>query len=292
MTSKKQCTINLISICVLLALAGSSFAWSATPHMIMYAIARKDILPNVWNRMQQIFDYMPEKDVNFTNWYELVCWADDIKNAHLKAQEGWHFYDQPFYDGIDPENATFVLNKAYSVVNTLNQSIEYFKKSDNGVMFHKSFLLRNFIHFMGDMHQPLHCATRVTKKLPDGDRGGNLFLIKHHEKNLHALWDTMMGKIKNVNRPLKADGINAIENWASTIRKEFPREKFTEELKVKDVWEMAKKIFEIAVNETYKEIVENEVPSEKYIAFRFQTCKKLIALAGYRLADFLNELIK
>jgi hypothetical protein len=41
------------------------------------------------------------------------------------------------------------------------------------------------IHFVGDIHQPLHAAN-------DADRGGNCVVVDSHakEKDLHAVWDT------------------------------------------------------------------------------------------------------
>jgi hypothetical protein len=41
------------------------------------------------------------------------------------------------------------------------------------------------IHFVGDIHQPLHAAN-------DADRGGNCVIVESHskEKDLHAVWDT------------------------------------------------------------------------------------------------------
>ena len=44
--------------------------------------------------------------------------------------------------------------------------------------------LRFLIHFVGDLHQPLHCAD-------NRDRGGNevAVLIGAEETNLHAVWD-------------------------------------------------------------------------------------------------------
>ena len=40
------------------------------------------------------------------------------------------------------------------------------------------------IHFVGDIHQPLHAAT-------DYDRGGNCVTVdSRSRKNLHAVWDT------------------------------------------------------------------------------------------------------
>jgi hypothetical protein len=45
--------------------------------------------------------------------------------------------------------------------------------------------LRFLIHFVGDLHQPLHCADHH-------DRGGNSVRVKlaGEEKNLHSVWDT------------------------------------------------------------------------------------------------------
>ena len=39
------------------------------------------------------------------------------------------------------------------------------------------------IHFVGDIHQPLHAAT-------DADEGGNCVPVDSRAKNLHAVWDT------------------------------------------------------------------------------------------------------
>ena len=57
-----------------------------------------------------------------------------------------------------------------------------------------SLNLRLLIHFIGDIHQPLHCVTRITKDRPNGDFGGNSFKIKpiNDITNLHALWDSVI----------------------------------------------------------------------------------------------------
>lgn len=55
----------------------------------------------------------------------------------------------------------------------------------------KSFALRLIIHYVGDIHQPLHASSRVDSKYPKGDAGGNFFKVpsKDGVKNLHAVWD-------------------------------------------------------------------------------------------------------
>jgi hypothetical protein len=46
--------------------------------------------------------------------------------------------------------------------------------------------LKFVVHFVADIHQPLHCAD-------DGDRGGNAIhvIFVGHRTNLHAVWDIL-----------------------------------------------------------------------------------------------------
>jgi hypothetical protein len=55
-----------------------------------------------------------------------------------------------------------------------------------------SFNLRLLIHFIGDIHQPLHTVSRYAEEFPEGDMGGNLFMLtqKGEINELHALWDS------------------------------------------------------------------------------------------------------
>lgn len=47
--------------------------------------------------------------------------------------------------------------------------------------------MRLLLHYVGDIHQPLHATSRVDKNYPKGDEGGNAFPIpeKLTVKNLH-----------------------------------------------------------------------------------------------------------
>ena len=54
-------------------------------------------------------------------------------------------------------------------------------------------MLRNLIHFVGDIHQPLHASEGVSRNHRQGDMGGNLVKIRmdgdFEGKNLHFYWD-------------------------------------------------------------------------------------------------------
>ena len=53
--------------------------------------------------------------------------------------------------------------------------------------------MRFIIHYVGDLHQPLHSTSRVNHEFPKGDRGGNSVYLPDHEgaKNLHSVWDSV-----------------------------------------------------------------------------------------------------
>lgn len=58
----------------------------------------------------------------------------------------------------------------------------------------QSYALRLLIHYIGDVHQPLHCLARVDATYPAGDRGGNSFNLPNHYEanNLHSVWDSIL----------------------------------------------------------------------------------------------------
>jgi len=59
-----------------------------------------------------------------------------------------------------------------------------------------STALRLIIHYVGDIHQPLHSTSRVDDKYPAGDRGGNSVRMPSRggASNLHAVWDSVVYK--------------------------------------------------------------------------------------------------
>ena len=57
----------------------------------------------------------------------------------------------------------------------------------------RGLLLAWLFHDVGDIHQPLHAAALVSRRLfPEGDRGGNSIKTKQ-SFNLHSLWDQFPG---------------------------------------------------------------------------------------------------
>lgn len=64
--------------------------------------------------------------------------------------------------------------------------------SKNEEALGRSYAVRLLIHYIGDVHQPLHSTNRVNADFPTGDRGGNEFPLPNHyaANNLHSVWDS------------------------------------------------------------------------------------------------------
>jgi hypothetical protein len=112
--------------------------------------------------------------------------------------EGDNIEDFPEYGGFNSQNITQVMTdlvnwlkgtSGFSSSQTYKTITSHYTAAEG-----KSIALRLLIHFMGDIHQPLHCLNRLDKNYPEGDAGGNDFPLTYHYDvdELHALWDTVI----------------------------------------------------------------------------------------------------
>jgi hypothetical protein len=152
----------------------------------------------------------------------------------------------------------------------------------------KAVALAYLIHLMGDLHQPLHCASLFNDMFPDGDMGGNKFWIKVDGKGdkLHSIWDDLLGTTVVPTEILKI---------AAGIEKLYPKKsvsKMTMEA-------ISKETRMLAVSNGYLKgkLVGSasaggavECPAG-YIAGAKKVAVKQVSLAGYRLAAEVHGLL-
>jgi hypothetical protein len=104
----------------------------------------------------------------------------------------WHFDDQPFTRDGSPLPAVPTPN-AVERIAVLRKTLASPGKSLT-LRKLKSYDLVWLLHLVGDIHQPLHAATRVSHSQPDGDLGGNLVhLCTGCSDELHGFWDSVLG---------------------------------------------------------------------------------------------------
>jgi hypothetical protein len=140
---------------------------------------------------------------------ECALFADNIKGMGYTWQSAWHFIDIPYYSqGGDPSQYTFkpattdlvgALNALTGMLTNTGdyQSTTYYKQiaaSFPNPADQLSFALRLVIHYVGDIHQPLHAEAEVNSTYPSGDAGGNYEKVPSTDgvSNLHSVWDSVI----------------------------------------------------------------------------------------------------
>jgi len=159
------------------------------------------------------------------------------------------------------------------------------------------------MHLMGDLHQPLHAASLVTKEKPGGDGLGGDYIVldpraKSNERrtNLHSFWDQLPG-VKGGYNPI-AGLADELEKLKATFSPEYREDKTI------PAW--VQESFRAAVSFAYAEdrvryahldavkkgkIPDSEIPalSLQYITEARDIAHLRLALAGQRLADELKK---
>lgn len=273
--------------------AVSAHAWNADGHMVIAAIAQQGLTPAARAEADRLLKIDPTERA--TDFISTGPWADDIRSSR-KETGGWHFIDiyfrpdgKPAQNKPDEENVVWAIDKFSKVLADHSQPDAA-----------RAEALRFLIHFVGDIHQPLHATSRETDALPKGDRGGNDFKIEapsifandeRPPKNLHSLWDAGVGLFDvNERRPLSEKGLQEIEDQARTLTAALPR-KALPEVNDQNPADWAQESLTAAKTVVY-DLPEGAVPSDAYIKKAQQVVARRATLAGYRLADLLNRLLK
>lgn len=203
-------------------------AWDSFGHMEVACVAYQQLTPQIKQRVDDLLKLNPSNsawaswvpdatskaDSNMMIFMMAATWPDEIKSDPAHTADGsdngdrpdgstnatantgyddmsmhkyWHFVDTPFtQDGttlppIPTPNAQERITLFRGVL--ASSSVDQLKSYD------PTWLL----HLVGDVHQPLHCATRVSSSKPGGDAGGNDVNVLTPKKVLHAYWDDVLG---------------------------------------------------------------------------------------------------
>jgi hypothetical protein len=157
----------------LLAAPAPALAWGAEGHEIVAALALRELTPAARGQVARLLgsEAMMIHDAN---------WADEIKDQRRDTGV-WHYVDIPLAaPGYDRRRDCV---RGDCVV----AQIEYDTRllTDRGANPQaRAEALRFLIHFVADVHQPLHAVD-------NGDRGGNdvHVSIGRERATLHKVWD-------------------------------------------------------------------------------------------------------
>jgi len=176
-----------LSAIALVALFGATpidraHAWGQEGHSIVAELAERRLDLETLRKVRLLLGGVSMASV--------ANWADDYRASHPDSA-GWHFVDIPFdqtaYDpsrDCKPEKGDCIIH----AITRFRVDVTDCSKS----LAERGDAMKFLIHFVGDIHQPLHVETRFSADGTD-DQGGNKVIVTFFDQpnvKLHALWDT------------------------------------------------------------------------------------------------------
>lgn len=274
--------MKYVAFFVLLGVFSPLFAWNAEGHRIMAQIALDNMTPSAQAHFQVAHPRLDKKKKP-PSFVEASVWFDTLRKKDSKAFGAMHYVDIAF--STDGTHLFRPKSKATNGLMAFNQSRALLLEN-RGSKLERVFALRVLMHVAGDLHQPLHAATRVSRAYPYGDAGGNSVRLPNNKiaKNLHAYWDRGGGVLlykSDVHHPeirVKRRALELEEAWP--CKPEFAD---------KDPVHWLAESHDLAVSEAYA-ITPKNFSTGAYQQTVSRTSEKRLALAGCRLASVLNEI--
>lgn len=272
----------LLSCFFLLLLSPSIFAWNSVGHRLVAQIAYDELTPQAKAMVDQLTAVDFSSKYPEARFLRAATWPDRVR-SQTHAYDTWHYVD---FSTTEKTLPTSVL-ESNNVVSEILRA-EKIVADSKASLQQRALYLNFLVHFVGDIHQPLHCATLYNTQFPNGDRGGNLYPIDSpYSKTLHSYWDLGLGMFARDQQKPYAFHYWQIEAMATTWMKEYPRSFYGAKLNEKSPMQWAQESHALAIQYAYT-LPENTVPSQQYVSQGQAIVKQQIVLAGYRLADILN----
>lgn len=183
-----------------LAIAPQAQAWGCKGHQTVAYLAEKHLTAEAKTLFQTLLTSNPI-DPNLKRYCgnaltdpfaDAATWADDERTVQPKTA-AWHFLDIPL-SVTQASQASQYCGAGGCVTQAINQQLAILNDKTASAA-NRAQALRFIIHFVGDLHQPLHTST-------NSDRGANCVPVKFFNRNphaasggsyspnLHATWDT------------------------------------------------------------------------------------------------------
>jgi hypothetical protein len=282
-------------------------AWDAAGHMLVDQIAWEGTKPAAREKVTALVADL-ENTYNGGQPYNFVtaaCWMDDMRSKKGYAWGAWHFVDIAFTPSGAPCS---IPPEGPHIVWAIEENLKTLRDSAS-TNAQRTEALAMLLHFVGDIHQPLHATDW-------NDRGGNSFLIHGvpftdlfpgSVPNLHSFWDKAFRfdgrKGANVElwvspkvgaRP-KAPGEGVIAAEAAKIMAAFRQGSLPQLNRPYTPAAWAFETHEAGCLAAYPlgpHPSDHEVVTLQpdFVHRAGQVAQLRIALAGYRLAQVLNEL--
>jgi hypothetical protein len=276
--------IRVFVACFFFAFAQSQplFAWNALGHMVIADIAYQNIDTDVRQKLNDLMKYFNQEYPGYTSYMQAAPWPDLLRVQKVEMFTHWHYIDLPFSEDNTPLKNLVDTDNGVWAINTMQHAIA----NQYANAYERARFIVFITHIVGDLHQPLHTVSRISAKHPDGDLGGNLFLVKAGRKRsrLHKVWDDGIGLFK-----APASEENAHE-MAKSLMARYPQTYFGARVKDLHPESWAAEGMNNAQAVVYK-TEEDRGLAQGYITEAQHMVEEEVTLSGYRLAAMLNQML-
>lgn len=251
-----------VCLCLALTIPANLMGWGQEGHIVVAKIAAANLTPSAKAGVKQLLGRHSLDSV--------ANYADTIRQKRPETAQ-WHFVDIPkdatdYNPGRDcPSTAKgdcVIAEIARAQADLKNKSLSKAKRAE---------ALKFVVHFVGDLHQPLHCSD-------NGDRGGNDVKVKFLGKksNLHHVWDSDIIDEQHLTATEYAD---QLDSWLDS--------QDTAALQKGAVTEWALAAHQLAKDDAYNIPTDLEL-DDNYADANQPVIDEQLAIAGLRLAAILN----
>lgn len=167
---------------MLLALSTPALAWGPLGHRIVARLAEAQLTPPARAEVQHLLEVQGARHLS-----DIAVWADDLRDtdpALFKRTSRLHFVNIHSPDCLyapprDCANGQCVVAAIAHYAAILGDRSRPDAERAQALDF--------VVHFVGDVHQPLHASS-------GDDAGGNDYQVRWHGRgtNLHRVWDSLM----------------------------------------------------------------------------------------------------
>lgn len=297
----------LVLLLAALLPCSSAFAWSRPGHMVSAAIAYQELDANerhIIDRIVALAEKHPDRGAfevaigratgrerGRRIFLELARWPDDIRGG-IHDHPTWHYWSRPIVDSTSPppKIPADVPEGSAMEAFALNLSVASDPRASAG---ERAVALGWIFHLVGDMHQPLHAVSQVSKRFPEGDRGGSMQYVidplDREPRSLHWYWDD------SVSRDGEPD---LVTQRAADLMRRLPRTQFKALQPFQNPAEFstwAQESHDLATTVAYGPDLRtgdsaakaSELP-KPYLDRSQPVAEQRLTLAGYRLAEVLR----
>jgi hypothetical protein len=260
-TVRKPPRLFCISLVVILASVRDVGAWGCLGHIIISQIATDALTEAARRGVDEL--------LQGRSLAEVSCWADEVRHSRPETKR-WHYVDIPrFATTYDPRRDCSPTPEGDCLVAAILRDVGILKDTATP-RSERMEALQFLVHFIGDLHQPLHCTD-------DHDRGGNEIAVSFlgSRENLHTVWDTSIINALLVRDPELA------RHLRETAQRMRPPKEGT-------ITEWALESHAVADHLVYPGLPADRQISASYIETQHPILERQLILAGLRLAGVIN----